>query len=172
MRIYVDNPYFIDFLELLQRWCSVCGLAKIFFTSEFSYLLFCNSTHKTETGTQQISNGGTTDSKPHGPIIMMGQSRTLSSSHIIFITFVSAGAQHWLLVGWSFTSHGKLYNYAEPKPFSWSKPAHFDFSSSNFTVRGDILSTPGDALTQLHIHFQNNFDYFSRKANDDDDVAG
>jgi hypothetical protein len=58
MRIYVDNPYFIDFLEHLQRWCSVCGLAKIFFTSEFSYLLFCNPTHKTETGTQQISNGG------------------------------------------------------------------------------------------------------------------
>jgi len=72
MRIYVDNPYFIDFLEHLQRWCSVCGLAKIFFTSEFSYLLFCNPTHKTETGSQQISNGGTTDSKPHGPIIMMG----------------------------------------------------------------------------------------------------
>jgi hypothetical protein len=27
-----------------------------------------------------------------------------------------------------------------------------------FTVWSDILSTGGDALTQLHIHFQNNFD--------------
>jgi hypothetical protein len=26
--------------EQLQRWCSVCDLAKIFFTSKFSYLLF------------------------------------------------------------------------------------------------------------------------------------
>jgi hypothetical protein len=42
-------------------------------------------------------------------------------------------------------------------------------------VRGNILSTTGDALTtQFHVHFQNNFDNFSRKAtdDDDDDVAG
>jgi hypothetical protein len=30
---------------------------------------------------------------------MMDQSKTLSSSQIIFITFFSAAAQHWL-VGW------------------------------------------------------------------------
>jgi hypothetical protein len=44
------------------------------------------------------------------------------------------------------------------------------FLHPKFTVQGNILSTPGDALTELHIHFQNNFNYFSRKANDD--VAG
>ncbi len=26
-------------------------------------------------------------------------------------------------------------NYAEPKPISWAKPAHFHFSSSNFNLR-------------------------------------
>lgn len=32
-------------VEHLQQ-CSVCDSANVFFTSEFSYLLFCNSTHK------------------------------------------------------------------------------------------------------------------------------
>ncbi len=58
-------------LEHLQR-SSVCNPAKIFFTSKFSYTLCSNPTHKTETG---IANSwGTTNSKPAGPIIMMGQS--------------------------------------------------------------------------------------------------
>jgi hypothetical protein len=34
----------------------------------------------------------------------------------------------------------------EWKPICWAKPAHFDFSSSNFTVQDQILSTAGDAL--------------------------
>jgi hypothetical protein len=41
---------------------------------------------------QQIG-GGTTNSKPPGPIIMMAQSQTSSTSQIIFITLFSAGAQ-------------------------------------------------------------------------------
>jgi hypothetical protein len=69
--------------ERLHR-CSVCDLAKIFFTSKFSYLLFVNPNIETNTG---ISNRcGTTNSKPLGPIIIMGQSETLSSSEIIFST--------------------------------------------------------------------------------------
>ncbi len=47
-----------------------------------SYLLFCNPTHKTETGT--ANRWGTTNRKPPGPIIMIRQSETLSSSRIIF----------------------------------------------------------------------------------------
>jgi len=43
--------------------------------------------------------------------------------------------------------HHKLCNYVEPKPFSWAKPAHDDFSSSNFTLQDyHMLSTAGDAL--------------------------
>jgi hypothetical protein len=59
--------------------CSVCDPANIFFTSKFSYVLFCDpATRRTESGTE---NGrGTTNSKPPGLIIMMGQSETLSSS--------------------------------------------------------------------------------------------
>jgi hypothetical protein len=49
----------------------------MFFTSEFSYSLFCNLTHKTGMGTADWS--GTTNSKPPGPINMMGQSETPSA---------------------------------------------------------------------------------------------
>jgi hypothetical protein len=75
--------------EHLQR-CSVCDPAKIFFTSNFSYVLFCNPTNKTETGTKDRL--GTSNNKPPGPIIMMSQSETLSSSWIIFIKLSFAGA--------------------------------------------------------------------------------
>jgi hypothetical protein len=48
-----------------------------FFTSKFNYLLFCNPTHKTETGT--ANRWGTAgNSKPPGPIIMMSQIKTLN----------------------------------------------------------------------------------------------
>jgi hypothetical protein len=64
---------------------------KIFFTSKFSYLLFYNPTNKTETATANRS--GSINSKPLGPIIMMGESETLNSSQIIFITPFSVGAR-------------------------------------------------------------------------------
>jgi hypothetical protein len=47
----------------------------------------------------------------------------------------------------AFISHGTMQNYAEPKPFSWAKPAYFGFSSSNFIVQDHIQSTVADALT-------------------------
>ncbi len=54
-----------------------------------------------------------------------------------------------LLLRFSPASHCKLCNYAEPKPFSWAKPAFFfHFSSSNLSVHGHILLiTAGDALS-------------------------
>jgi hypothetical protein len=54
------------------------------------------------------------NSKPTGTIIMMGQSETLNSSQIIFITLFLQFHRVTAL----FTSHSKLCNYAEPKPFS------------------------------------------------------
>jgi hypothetical protein len=51
--------------------CSVCGPVKVIFTDKFSYLLFCNPTHKNEPGTAKRLR--TTNSKPPGPIIMMLQ---------------------------------------------------------------------------------------------------
>jgi len=51
---------------LLSMW-----RVEIFFTSKFSYVLFYNPTN---------NRWGTTNYKPPGPIIMIGQSETLSSS--------------------------------------------------------------------------------------------
>ncbi len=56
----------LHFGEHPQR-CSVCEPAKIFLTSEFSYLLFSNSTHKTKTKT--AIRWETISIKPPGPII-------------------------------------------------------------------------------------------------------
>ncbi len=127
-----NSPYLkasqIAIWEHLQRY-SVCDSAKIFFTSKFSYVLFCNPTHKTETGT--TNRWGTTYSKPPGRIIMISQSETLSSSYFIFITLVSAGAH----AAAPFTSHSNLWIFVEPKLFSWAKPSYVGFSSSNFTVQ-------------------------------------
>ncbi len=67
-----------------HKWCSLCDLVQIFFTSKFSYVLFCNPTHKTEIG--RANKWGTTNSKLPGPIIMMGQLETLNSHSIIFHT--------------------------------------------------------------------------------------
>ncbi len=130
-------------LKDLQR-CSVCDLAKKNFTSKFSYVLFCNLTNKTETWRE--NRWGTTNNKPPGPIIMLGQSETMSSSQIIFITLffseVHSAAE-------PFTSHGNVRNYAEPKPFSSVKPTYVGFSLSRFTVQDHILSPAGDALTKV-----------------------
>jgi hypothetical protein len=46
---------------------------KHIFHIQVYYLLFSNPAHKTDTGT--ANRWGTTNSKPHGPIIMMGQSK-------------------------------------------------------------------------------------------------
>jgi len=133
----------------------VCDPAKIVFTFKCSYLQFGNPTNKTENGT--ANRRPTTNSKPPGPIIMMTQSETLSSSsQIIFIILCCADAQqrklnrvimlyYTLLCRCTATQAEPCY-YAEPKPFSWGKPACFDFSSSNVTVQDHILSTAGDFL--------------------------
>jgi hypothetical protein len=109
---------------------------KSIFHIQASYFLCSNPAHKTETGT--ANRWGTTNSKPHGPIIMMGQSKTLSSSQMMFIILVHTITK-------PFTSQN-LYNYSKPKQFFWAKRACFKFFSSNFTVHDHILSTAGDAL--------------------------
>jgi hypothetical protein len=58
--------------------CITCDVAKIFFTSKFSFILFYNPTYKTKTGTAY--RWETTNSKPPGPIRVFGQSQTGSSS--------------------------------------------------------------------------------------------
>jgi hypothetical protein len=97
----------------------------MFFTFKFNYLLFCNPTK-----TERAYRWGTTNSKPPGQIIMMGQSEKV----IIVGSYLLHSFLHMHSSGEPCTSHWKLYTYAEAKPFSWAKPAHFEFFSSNFTV--------------------------------------
>jgi hypothetical protein len=81
MMLFLEMMLVMLFLEMMLehlQWCSVCDPANIFFTSKFSYVLFCNPINKSETGT--ANRWGTTNNKPPGPIIMMGQSETLSTS--------------------------------------------------------------------------------------------
>jgi hypothetical protein len=51
--------------------------------------VFDNPTNKTEART--ANRWGTTNNKPHGPIIMMGQLEALITSQVLFITLFSAG---------------------------------------------------------------------------------
>ncbi len=127
------------------QWCSVCDLAKrIFHIQVLVILLSCNPTH--ETKTWSANRLETTNSKPPRPIIMMSQSKTLSGSpHHIYYTlcFCRCTPLACLL----FTSLHELCSYAEPKPISWAKPAHFDFSFHPILMsRSHVLSTAGNAL--------------------------
>ncbi len=114
----------------------MCDLAKIFFTSKFSYVLFCNPTNKTETGT--ANRWGTTTNKPPGPIIMMGQSEeiyyTLFCRCTALLNLLPATATCAILLSQST-----------------QKPQYVGFSSSIFTVEDPILSTAGDALSDVLI---------------------
>ncbi len=92
---------------------SIRNTAKVFFTSNFSDLHLAIPPAKNETGT--VNRWGTTNSKPHGPIIMMGQSETLSSSHITFSTLFSATCT--TVFAGPLTSHCRLCKNAAPKLF-------------------------------------------------------
>jgi hypothetical protein len=75
--------------------------------------------------------GGTTNSKPPGRIIMMGQSETRSSSsQIIFIILFCAGLVYLL------PATAKLCNCAERKPISWAKLGCFDLFFIQFYCAG------------------------------------
>jgi hypothetical protein len=133
MFIWTLRPCFTAFPALLS--VCMCDLAKMFFTSKFSHLVFSNPANKTETGTP--NRWGTTNSKPLGPIIMIGQSETLSRSQITFITLFSAGAERCCA----------YYQLGQPVELCWAKTIFmsqtgiFGLSSSNFIVQDHFLST-------------------------------
>jgi hypothetical protein len=102
---HFEPSLFSTYFKHLQQ-CSLCDLAKIFFASKFSYLLLFSPTPKLR---QQIG-GGSTNSKPPGPIIVMGQSETLISSQIKLITLFSPSGQRWC----AFHQPRRFSNYAEP----------------------------------------------------------
>ncbi len=71
----VEHPCSVECVTL-QKYLSHPGLVIYF---------FFNSTNKTESA----STWETTNSKPPGPIVMIGQSETGRSNQIIFITLFS-----------------------------------------------------------------------------------
>jgi hypothetical protein len=85
-----------------------------------NFLWKCNPTHKTESGT--ANRWETINSKPPG--------RT---------------AQKHLAAVRSYV----FYQPPQRLQFCWSKPACFDFSSSNFTLHDQVRSTAGDALRDI-----------------------
>jgi hypothetical protein len=77
----------------------------------FSYSLFCNPAQKNErSGT--VYRWETNNSKPPGPILMIGQSKIGNSSQIIFIALFSG---RFTALAVPFTSLSKLSIFAGEK---------------------------------------------------------
>ncbi len=87
-------------------------LQRYFSHSSFSYLPFSNPTHKTKTGT--ANRWESTNTKPPEPIIIIGQSKTGSSSQIIFICTLLSRSQALQCLSLASAQSSK---YAGPKPF-------------------------------------------------------
>jgi hypothetical protein len=142
-------------LEHRQSCAQYATLHNSFLHPSFSYLLFCNPTHKTETG---IANRwGITSRENH-----LDQSLWYANQKKHWVAVRSHLLHSFVQVhsfGEPFTSHGKLCHYSEPKHFSWAKPAYFDFSSSNFSMQDHIGTTTGDALSFLFLILWN-LDWF------------
>jgi hypothetical protein len=121
---------------------------QIFFTSKFSYLLFFNPTHKTETGT--ANRRGTINSEQPGPIIydrpITNTEQQVRSYLLHFFLQV-----HIVIVPFTQPWQSCAMVLSQNK-FSSAKRACFDFSSSNLVLQNHILSTAGDALSQQPNH--------------------
>jgi len=100
-------------------------LQKYFSHSNLLVYFFATPPIKLKTGIANRS--GSCNSKPPGPIIMLGHWETLRGSQITFNILFCAGS-----IAMPFTSHGNLCNYTELKPISWAEPASFDFCCIQF----------------------------------------
>jgi hypothetical protein len=119
--------------------------AKIFFTSKFSYLLFFAIPPmklKLKLG-QQKGWGLLIGNHLDKSLWWTNQKYWAAVKSYLLCSFVQVQS----VVAVPFTRHYKVYNYAEPKPFSWTKQPDFNLSSSNFTIQDHMLNTTGDALT-------------------------
>jgi hypothetical protein len=134
--------FFTNALEHHPHRCSVCDPAYIFLTSKFSYLLFCNPTHKTENGTAiwwELLIANHLDQS-----LWLANQKQGSPVKSYLLHSSVAGAQ-WALDCYKYQQIDQMCR--TKKPFSWAKLANVHFSSSNFNVQCHILSTDGDALT-------------------------
>jgi hypothetical protein len=82
-----------------------------------------------------LQKRGTTNNKPLGWIIVIGQSDTGSSSIITFIRMNTGSRGHFSRLCCAF------YQAHHPVENCWAKTASFDFCSSNFNLLGHKLNT-------------------------------
>ncbi len=107
------------------------------FTSKFQLCYSCTTPPIKLKLVCTTNRWGTSNSKPPGQIIMMGQSETLSSNQIIFITLFPASVQRCCAV-------------QKPRQCAQFRKAKTNFLSQTgmcwmFTVQDHIRSTVGDA---------------------------
>jgi hypothetical protein len=121
---------------IFSFWRKIRSVLKIFFTSKF-VIYFCTTPAiKLKLGQQIIS--GELLIANHLNQSLWWAIHEQESDQIYYTLF--GRCRSYLLhsflevqrVDLSFTSHRKSFNYGDPKPFSWAKPAYFDLSSFNF----------------------------------------
>jgi hypothetical protein len=125
--------------------CSTWPMQKYFSHPSFSYLLICNPTHKTETWT----------ANKWGLLVANHLDQSLWWADQKHWSIVRSYLLHSLLqlhrVAVPFARHGKMCLMMSQKNALETKPACFEFSSSNCTVQDHILSTTGDALSGVEL---------------------
>jgi hypothetical protein len=126
-------------LEHLQH-CSVCDpyviLQKIILTSKSSYLLFSNPTHKLKLKSGTANRWETINSKPPGPIIMIGQSETGSNIR----SYLSHSSLAGVRLCCAFHYPQQTVQKCWVNTILLSQPACFNFYSSNFNLQGHLPS--------------------------------
>jgi hypothetical protein len=100
------------------------------FTSTFSYVHFCNSSHKTETGT---ANSWWIDEKNHLYESLWSTNQKHWAAVRSYFTLFSVGAQH-------------CYAFYQPRNYADPQPTYVGFFSSKFTVQDHILSSALEML--------------------------
>ncbi len=87
-----------------------------------NFIIFENNYNECRIGQGTRVRWETTNSKPPGRIVMMGQSEILSSSHIVFITLFSPSEKRYCAF---HQPPPTLCNYAEDKTIFLSQTSNF-----------------------------------------------
>jgi hypothetical protein len=115
---------------------------KIFFTSKFSYSLFCNPTHKTEAGT--ANRWGTTNGEP----LLDQLLRWANQKHSVVVrSYLLHSSLHA-----PCTSHRTLCNDADPKPVLLSQIGIFWLCFIQFYPTGSHTEHHWRCSDSFHEH--------------------
>jgi hypothetical protein len=119
---------------------------KIFLTSKFTYLLFCNPSHRTETGTAKRSEVLIANHLEQSLWLANKKQGAAIRSYLLHSSLGGAQLCCALYRPHQMIKYMQENNHS-PKPKEY---LHVDFSSSNFNVQGRIPSTGGDALSAIY----------------------